>query len=178
MRHKKIAYTASFGMLWGLSEFFIGTGLHMLRIPFRGSILTFIGVWIILTGLKYIPGNAKGALIGMGVICAAVKLLTIGIIPRPNIYISIIVEAVLAEAGVMVGGRRPFGYMLAGSLAMLWPPFSRVMAAGLMLGGDYLILVERIGLGEHILLAALFVAVIHIISGATAGIAAWRFKND
>lgn len=178
MRHKKIAYTASFGMLWGLSELLVGSWLHMLHIPFRGSIMTVLGVWIILMGLKFIPGDAKGSLIGMGLICASVKFLSMGMVPKPNIYISIVAEAALAEGGIFLGGRSALGYMLAGGLALLWPPFSRLTIAGIMLGGDYIRFIERIGLGEHMLVGVIIIAGFHILFGAGTGYLAWRFKYE
>ncbi len=165
-------------MLWGFSELFIGTWLHLLHIPMSGSILAAAGVWIILVGLKYIPGKARGSLLGMGVVCASVKFISLGMVPKPNIYISIMAEAFLAETGIFAGGRKPAGYMLAGALAMLWPPFSRAVATGVLLGGDYLEFIRRAGLEGSLLAAVLVIGAVHMVIGALAGLAAWRFRDE
>ena len=102
MKHKKIAYIASFGMLWGISELVLGTWLHMLHMPFKGSLLTAIGMYIILTGRKMIPGRDRTSLISMGVICVVIKFFSIGLVPKPNIYISILLETLLAQAGLII----------------------------------------------------------------------------
>ncbi|MFC2092220.1 hypothetical protein ACFLTD_05555, partial [Elusimicrobiota bacterium] len=152
MKYKKISYVAVFGVLWGLSELVLGTWLHILGIPFKGSMLAAIGIAIILIGYKYIPSEKKLVLIEMGMICAAVKFFSAGMVPKPNIYLSIIAEASLVQIGISLAGYRLSGYMLAAAMAMMWPPFSRIIVGGLILGGDYLDLLGKYSMDVHFLL--------------------------
>jgi len=177
LKHKKIAYIASFGMLWGISELVLGTWLHMLHMPFKGSLLTAIGMYIILTGRKMIPGRDRTSLISMGVICVVIKFFSIGLVPKPNIYISILLETLLAQAGLIIAGHNLAGYMLGGALALLWPPASRVIFFGLILGRDYLAFINQLNIGRGIAAGIAAVVILHLALGMFAGAAAWKSKK-
>lgn len=165
-------------MLWGASELIFGTWLHMLRVPFKGTLLTALGIWIILTGLKFIPGRAAGSLVSMGIICASVKFLSLGMVPKPNIYMSIIMEACLAELGIIAAGRTRKGYILAGALAILWPPISKVFVAGMILGKEYMELFSKTGITSDMVSVSIIVMLLHLFAGAAAGFAAWQIKYE
>ncbi|MEA2082512.1 MAG: hypothetical protein U9O97_07225 [Elusimicrobiota bacterium] len=178
MKHKKIAYIASFGMLWGITELVFGTWLHMLHVPFKGSLLTAIGIYIILTGRKMIPGNDRSSLLSMAVICAVIKFFSIGMVPKPNIYMSILIEAALAQAGLIIAGRTFSGYAFAGALAMLWPPASRILFFGVILGRDYMEFINQLSIGRGLAVGISAVVLLHLAAGVSAGAAAWRSKSE
>ncbi|MCX5795970.1 MAG: DUF2478 domain-containing protein [Elusimicrobia bacterium] len=119
---------AVLGSLWAASEIVLGSFLHNARIPLSGNILTGIGIAILVAGHRLWP--QRGLLWRAGLICAAMKSVSpSAVILSPMIAIS--VEGFLLEAGVLLGGANPAGYLLAGGLAMSWP-------LGHRLGGTFL----------------------------------------
>jgi nucleoside-triphosphatase THEP1 len=108
---------AVLGSLWAASEIVLGSFLHNARIPLTGHILTGIGIAILVAGHRLWP--QRGLLWRAGLICAAMKSVSpSAVILAPMIAISC--EGFLLEAGVLLGGANPAGYLLAGGLAMSW----------------------------------------------------------
>ena len=109
---------AVLGSLWAASEIVLGSFLHNARIPLAGNILTGIGIAVLVAGHRLWP--QRGLLWRAGLICAAMKSVSpSAVILAPMVAISI--EGCLLEAGVLLGGANPAGYLLAGGLAMSWP---------------------------------------------------------
>ena len=82
------------GSMWAASEIVIGSFMHNLRLPFSGSILTAIGI-IILISLN-LQWKEKGLFWRAGVVCATMKTLS----PSAVIFgpiIAILTEALLIE---------------------------------------------------------------------------------
>jgi len=77
------------GGIWGVSEMFLGSILHLLKIPFRGVILTAIGFFLMLSLKKMVPRFGSIMLAGIIVICF--KFIS------PNPYLSNIIMAILLE---------------------------------------------------------------------------------
>jgi len=112
------------GSMWAASEIVLGSFLHNLRVPFSGSILTAIGI-ILLISINY-KWNEKGLFWRAGLICALMKTLS----PSAVIFgpmIAIISEALLLEFSVRLLGRTFAGYITGAVLAMSWSLIQRVL---------------------------------------------------
>ena len=108
---------AVLGSIWAASEIVLGSFLHNARVPFKGELLTAIGIAILVAGHRLWP--ERGLLWRTGLICAAMKSVS----PSAAIFgpmIAILMEGLLAEAGVRLLGGNAAGYLLAGGLAMCW----------------------------------------------------------
>jgi nucleoside-triphosphatase THEP1 len=112
------------GCLWASSEIVLGSFLHNLRIPFSGSILTAIGI-ILLISVSYL-WNERGLFWRSGLVCALMKAIS----PSAVIWgpmIAIFSEAILMEISVRILGRNILGFVVAGMLAMSWNIFHKTM---------------------------------------------------
>ncbi len=111
------------GCLWASSEIVLGSFLHNLRIPFSGSILTGIGI-ILLISVSYL-WKEKGLFWRSGLVCSLMKSVS----PSAFIFgpmIAIFIEALLIEFAVRFTGRNMFAYILGGMLAMSWTLFQKI----------------------------------------------------
>jgi nucleoside-triphosphatase THEP1 len=105
------------GAIWAASEIILGSFLHNLHIPFKGSILTAIA-FTILIAVSY-KWNDRGLFWRSGLICALLKTMS----PSAVIFgpmIAIFMEALLLDLSVRSLGRNFFGFLLGSSLAMSW----------------------------------------------------------
>jgi nucleoside-triphosphatase THEP1 len=105
------------GTVWASSEIVLGSFLHNLKIPFSGSILTAIGL-VILISAAYL-WKEKGIFWRAGLICALMKTLS----PSAVIFgpmIAIFTEALLLEASVRILGRNYLGFITGSILAVSW----------------------------------------------------------
>jgi nucleoside-triphosphatase THEP1 len=112
------------GCLWASSEIVLGSFLHNLRIPFSGSILTAIGI-ILLISVSYI-WDERGLFWRSGLVCALMKAIS----PSAIIWgpmIAIFSEAILMEFSVRILGRNILGFAIAGMLAMSWNLFHKIL---------------------------------------------------
>jgi nucleoside-triphosphatase THEP1 len=124
---------AVLGSLWAASEIVFGSFLHNARVPLTGNILTGIGIAILVAGHRLWPH--RGLFWRAGLICAAMKSVSpSAIILAPMVAIS--AEGFLMEAGVLLGGANPAGYLLAGGLAMSWPLAHKLGGALLFYGPE------------------------------------------
>ena len=73
MDKKSIVSVAVFGTLWGFIEATLGNALHLLNLPFSGSILASIALIIILIARIYNP--TRGSTFLMALIAAFIKSL-------------------------------------------------------------------------------------------------------
>lgn len=105
------------GASWAASEIILGSFLHNLHVPFKGNILTAIGV-ILLISASF-QWKDKGLFWRSGLICALMKTMS----PSAVIFgpmVAIFMEAVLFEASVRLFGRRALGFAVGSALAMSW----------------------------------------------------------
>jgi len=105
------------GATWAASEIILGSFLHNLHIPFKGSILTAIA-FILLISVSY-KWPDRGLFWRSGLICALLKTMS----PSAVIFgpmIAIFMEALLLDLSVRLLGRNFFGFLLGSSLAMAW----------------------------------------------------------
>ncbi len=129
---RDLVYIAVFGAAWGLVETSLGSYLHAARIPFRGAVLTAIGLALALCGRSLV--GRRGAVLMIGVVTAIVKLLSLGgVVLSP--LLGILIESLLAELVLWPFGRPGRGaYALSGALATLWTVFHPFLAQGLLAG--------------------------------------------
>ena len=133
-RHKIIWRKAAvLGSIWAASEIVLGSFLHNARVPFKGELLTAIGIAILIAGRRLWP--ERGLLWRTGLVCAAMKSVS----PSAAIFgpmIAIFMEGVLAEAGVLLLGGNIAGYLFAGGLAMSWPLAHKLVNLLIFYGPD------------------------------------------
>ncbi len=114
---------AVLGSLWAASEIVLGSFIHNARIPLGGQILTGVGIAMLVAGHVLWP--ERGLIWRAGLICAAMKSVSpSAVILGPMIAISM--EGFLLEAGVLLAGVNPVGYVLGGGLAMSWALFHKI----------------------------------------------------
>jgi hypothetical protein len=73
-----------FGAIWGLSEVTLGGGLHLGHVANKGAILTGVGMGLVC-GMVLAIYRKPAMLIGVGVVAASIKLLTVPITGVPVI---------------------------------------------------------------------------------------------
>lgn len=111
------------GTVWASSEIVLGSFLHNLQVPFSGSILTSIGI-IILISASYV-WKEKGIFWRAGLICALMKTMS----PSAVIFgpmIAIFTESVLLEISVRTFGKNYFGFIIGSVLAVSWSFFQKI----------------------------------------------------
>ncbi len=112
------------GANWAASEIILGSFLHNLHIPFKGNILTTIGL-ILMISVAYIWKD-KGLFWRTGLICALMKTMS----PSAVIFgpmVAIFMEALLLEVSVRLLGRNFAGFFLGSALAMSWILFQKII---------------------------------------------------
>lgn len=121
------------GASWAALEIVLGSFLHNVRFPFSGSILTVIGL-ILLISVSYI-WKEKGLYWRAGLICAVMKSIS----PSAVIFgpmIAIFTEAFLLQLSVWVFGRTILAFIIGSSLAMSWVLVQRLFNFILFYGYD------------------------------------------
>lgn len=112
------------GSVWASSEIVLGSFLHNLRVPFSGSLLTAIGV-VLLISVSYI-WRERGIFWRAGLICALMKTMS----PSAVIFgpmIAIFVEGVLLEFAVRLLGRNYAGFITGAVLAASWSFVQKIL---------------------------------------------------
>ncbi len=129
---RDLVYIAILGAAWGLVETSLGTYLHALRVPFRGAILTALGLLLALCGRVLIP--RRGTVLMVGAVTAALRLLSVGAVLLSPL-LAILVESLLAEL-VLWPWTRPgrAAFALAGAAGTLWTVAHPFVAQGLVAG--------------------------------------------
>jgi len=182
---RDLVYIAIFGALWGAAEMTIGAYLHVVYPPLTyafipGLIMAAIGITIALVGRLFVP--RAGSVLMMGLVVAMLKALSIGGV-KLGPLIAIVAESLLAELGLALAGQPSrLGFVLAGSLAVLWCPFHKPLVGSILLGQTaYKMLLGMIGraarlLGfdaRHGMAIMALLLLIHIAAGGAAGWLAW-----
>jgi len=111
------------GATWAASEIILGSFLHNLHIPFKGNILTAIGL-ILLIAAAY-RWKENGLFWRSGLICALLKTMS----PSAMIFgpmIAIFMESLLFGASVSLLGRNAAGFIVGSALAQSWVLFQKL----------------------------------------------------
>ncbi|MFC2131739.1 hypothetical protein ACFLSQ_09915, partial [Bacteroidota bacterium] len=93
LSQREILYTALFGAIWGIVELSLGTSLHLMKIPFRGIILSTFAIIVLTSAKPFVP--YKGSLVLIGAITATFKAMSIGFVITP--VMAIFFEGLIAE---------------------------------------------------------------------------------
>ena len=129
------------GTTWAASEIILGSFLHNLHIPFKGNILTAIGI-ILLISAAY-KWKDKGLFWRSGVVCAIMKTMS----PSAVIFgpmVAIIMEAFLFEFSMRIIGRNAIGYIFGAVLAMSWVFFQKIANLLIYYGNNIIDIYEGI----------------------------------
>ncbi len=183
---RDLVYIAVFGALWGAVEMTLGSYLHLIFPPVAtplvgvGTIATALGMALALIGRLFVP--QAGSVLMIGLVVVVLKGLSLGGV-KLSPMIAIIIECLLAELGLFLS-RKPSrgGFILAGSLAVLWTFFHKLFASYVFLGRGiydvYLAMIKKgaealgVGVGYALLIVAAFL-LIRVIAGSVAGWLAW-----
>ncbi|MHB1131328.1 MAG: hypothetical protein ACYC4L_02955 [Chloroflexota bacterium] len=177
---RELVYVGLFGALWGMVELSLGSYLHVLGIPFNGTILAAAGITIALASRTLVP--RRGSVLFIGAVTAALKMFSLGGIVL-NPMLAILIESGLAELGLLPSRLpRRWTFVLAAVLAVSWD-FGHRFFTQALLGGRGVLEVYRwviqdgsriIGLGEGSALAVLaFLLGLRVVVGVGAGLVAW-----
>ncbi|MBP7508821.1 MAG: DUF2478 domain-containing protein [Prolixibacteraceae bacterium] len=112
------------GSIWAASEIILGSFLHNLSVPFKGSILTAIGLILMISFSRVWKEN--GLFWRSGLICALMKTIS----PSAVIFgpmIAILMESFLLEISVRVLGRNIVGFILGSVFAMSWVFLQKIL---------------------------------------------------
>ncbi len=123
------------GSIWASVEIILGSFLHNMRIPFTGMILSFIGVWLMISFVQV--WKDRGLIWKAGIICALMKSISpSAIIMGP--MIGIFTEALIMELFIFVLGRNIIGYTIGGALAVTSTLIHKLVSLLILYGFDFL----------------------------------------
>ena len=182
----QLALVAIFSGLWVTVEFFLGTLLVMINMPFRGAFLTAIALVIITAVRRMVPKG--GTAIAMGIIVTAIRVILGG--PKIlTIAPALMIEATLIEIAFLwkPGGIRVLTRLkcVAAGIFSITYSFLHTILMVLILSGlrkqhfaagiDYL---RQLQFGFLSLwLVFLFLLLAHMIFGAGAGLISFRMTS-
>ncbi len=174
---KELVTLAVFGTLWGSVEMTLGAWLHAANAPFTGLLLAGVGICVALIGYVFVP--RAGAVFMISLVAAILKAFSVGGVVL-NPMIAIVVEGLLAELGLAIGGRhrRLLPFLLAGVLAVNWSLVQPFFTQGVLAGqGVFLIytrtlqrVADLLGLSPGMVVALVAIVVLaHSLVGLGAG---------
>lgn len=177
---RDLVYIGLFGALWGALEIGLGSYLHVLKVPFIGTVMAALGIAVALVGRTFVA--KRGSVLFIGVVTALLKMFSLGGIVL-NPMIAILVESGLAELGLLASARpRRWAFALAGALAVSWDFLHQFFTQGILAGrGIFTIYQWTLEQGARLLgvdpsaallLLALLLA-LRLAVGAAAGFLAW-----
>ena len=174
---KTLAYIAVFGTFWGLLEASLGSVLHGLRIPFSGSILSALGLIILLTARTV--NNVRGSSLLMGLIAGTIKMLGFATI-KLGPFVGITMEGLIVEVVASGMGIGLPGFLLVGTLVGIYPIVQAVVTKSILFGANFVPVIletaqgfsDSVGMALGWWLLALYI-IIHLVFGLTAAVAAW-----
>ena len=174
---------ALLGALWAAIEIHIGFLLHLVKLPFAGLLLTFLGVLILLVGRAFVPQRGTAILIGL--VASFSTFLFLGAIVIYPI-IGIIMESIFVEIGLAFPFSPRIDFQISGVLGMLWsfihPFIVQGIIAGLGIIKIYSIVVGKgarlfhLAPQQVIAILALLLS-IFVAAGLVAGIVGWNLSN-
>ncbi len=163
------------GSLWATVEIVLGSLLHNLKIPFAGSILSFITVYLAISFFQIWKIN--GLIWRAGLICALMKSIS----PSAIIFgpmIGILSQAIILDLSIRTFGKNPFSYILGGAFAVFSAIAQKAITLLVLYGWDFVLLLEnmyvfaakQVGI-DKLPPAALLagISMIYLFGGALAG---------
>jgi len=176
------------GSIWASFEIILGSFLHNLKVPVSGTILSFIGVWILISFQQI--WKDKGLIWRAGLICALMKSISpSAIILGP--MIGIFTESLIIELITRMLGRNFIAYIIGGGLAVLSTLMQKIINLIILYGFDlikildnlYRFAVKQIGMEQlspvYLIVAIAAVYLLAGMAGATGGfITGKRYLNS
>ena len=144
---------ALLGSIWGSVEIIVGSFLHNLRVPLTGTILSAIGISLLVGG--HFLWKEKGLVWRAGVVCALMKSISpSAVILGP--MVGIFSEAILLELFIRISRGTSVGIILGGAIAVCMPFVQSIVSLIITYGFNiamlyievYKIVVKSIGIGS------------------------------
>ena len=181
MNQRSIVYIAVFGTLWGFAEATLGNVLHLLHLPLSGSILSAIGLMIILIARVYNP--VRGSTLLMSIIAASIKILSFATI-KVGPFVAIIMEGFLIEVVLTIFGPKRLGFLLSGVIMALYPLIQNVVVKSILFGSIFVPVIldlakgfsEQMGYAAGWWILGLYIFA-HLAIGLGAAYFSWILKK-
>jgi len=182
MKRKTLVFIALFGAFWGISEATLGAVLHALHLPLSGSILSAIGLVILLVARKL--DNSRGSSLMMAIIAATIKMISFSTV-KLGPFIGIIMEGVLVELVMILIGPNKLGFMSAGMVVGIYPLIQNIITKSILFGSNFIPVIlelaegfsKEVGLGLGWWILGLYIG-IHFVFGLVAAILAWSLQKS
>jgi nucleoside-triphosphatase THEP1 len=168
------------GSLWATVEIILGSLLHNLRVPFAGSTLSFITVYMLISFFQIWKIN--GLIWRAGLICALMKSISpSAIIMGP--MIGILSQAMIMDMTIRLFGKNQFSYIAGGALAVFSALAQKALTLLILYGWEFVSLLEnmydfaarQIGWQKPQPVMALFaLGFIYLSAGALAGMLGYK----
>ena len=147
--------------LWAGIEIIAGSFLHNLRIPFSGTILTFISIILVVGFFQIWP--KYGIIWRAGVITALMKSISpSAVILGPMIAIT--VEGFIMELAVRIVGRNVTGYITAGMLTMVGILVHKIVRLFMLFGWDIFLIYEEMFIYATNILGFMPIQPVHVVT--------------
>ena len=178
---KSIISIAVFGTMWGFIEATLGSALHLLHIPFSGSILTAIALVIILIARIYNP--TRGSTFSMAIIAAFIKAMSLATV-KLGPFIAIIVEGALLELVFFIFRIGRLGFITSGIVMAVYPIFQTLLTKSILFGSSFIPVIieladgfsEKVGYQAGWVLLSLYL-LFQLSLPIGAAFFAWLIKN-
>ena len=144
MNQKSIVSIAVFGTLWGFIEATLGNVLHLLHLPFSGSILASIALIIILIARIYNP--TRGSTFLMALIAAFIKALSFATV-KLGPFVAIIMEGVLIELILLFFRTGRLSFFASGLVMALYPIIQTIVTKTILFGSNFVPVVLELAQG-------------------------------
>jgi len=180
MKRKSIVSIAVFGTLWGFIEATLGNALHLLNLPFSGSILASIALVIILIARIFNP--ARGSTFLMAIVAASIKAVSFATV-KINPFIAIVMEGALIEVVLLILKPGRLGFFASGLIMALYPILQTIVTKTILFGSNFVPVVlelaegfsSRVGLNAGWWILG-FYLLAQIILPLLAAYFAWKLK--
>jgi len=134
MKQKSIVSIAVFGTLWGFIEATLGSALHLLHLPFSGSILASIALIVILIARIYNP--TRGSTFLMALIAAFIKALSLATV-KLGPFSAIIIEGIFIEVILSLFRPGRLGFFASGLVMALEPIIQTIIVKTILFGSNF-----------------------------------------
>jgi nucleoside-triphosphatase THEP1 len=132
---------ALLGSVWASLEIVLGSFLHNLKFPLTGTLLSSIGISLLIAGHSL--WKEKGIIWRAGLICAVMKSVSpSSVILGPMIGIT--VEAFIVETAIRLLGSNALGYIIGGAIACTTPVIQKTISYLFTYGMNIVVLFDKL----------------------------------
>jgi ABC-type thiamin/hydroxymethylpyrimidine transport system permease subunit len=144
MKKNSLISIAVFGTLWGLIEATLGSALHLMKLPFSGTILASFALIIILIARIHNP--TRGSTVLMAIVAAFIKAISFATV-KLGPFIAIIMEGLLIEVVFILVGNRRAGFILSGIVMAIYPIVQTIVTKTILFGANFVPVVLELAEG-------------------------------